>query len=652
MIRPGDDDRLGQAQQILDEDARPALSYSVPGRFDESWQAFIPSKGTYQESFVNPASWPVNLDACSSRSTRRITDYTFDVTGVGSWNVTRKTSNCSLKVQLPKLGNYVVNLTLHTAWGGGTEGVSREHRQVITVKDRLIVVIGDSLASGEGNPDKPGQYVTRGDDTFYAEMSVWFTVKDVEWADRRCHRSKNSGPARAARSFEDSHTSVTFLSFACSGARIWELIDTRYAGAEPPPKSTIGSTLILPTLPPQILAARESVRRPGEASGRVIDALIVSAGINDLHFSTIISNCVTTVIRNGCVGAPACWPGGYKPVKRPGSYDALYVPADRIGHSPATPHRPEIAGHIDCLGDGGISDQIDGARGEDPALRKKYDALADAIQVHLPQTREIYVNDYPADVFKGGACGKLHLQGRGLGEADGRSMRAWGDRLNQKVSQAAHKYRVDSHRWNKISSLTELFTDHSYCPAGSVAEAIQGGIGNQSWFTSYESSYKTQGNKLGTAHPNDNGHIAYGNAIRNAMVMDPPAKPYQMKMVLLEVKAERDSSGPYDIELSMQEYQNDNVLVRRFLPVVRDGNWRPVPEDVARFNLAIFPAPASPRHATYIYASVGQVLPIHHVLRDAYGRGEHEITNSVAGLSLKYKIELEKPPPEPGSVFR
>jgi hypothetical protein len=40
--------------------------------------------------------------------------------------------------------------------------------------------------------------------------------------DRRCHRSANAAPAQAARMLEmaDPHSSVTFLSFACSGATI------------------------------------------------------------------------------------------------------------------------------------------------------------------------------------------------------------------------------------------------------------------------------------------------------------------------------------------------------------------------------------------------------------------------------------------------
>jgi FG-GAP-like repeat len=60
--------------------------------------------------------------------------------------------------------------------------------------------------------------------------------KGPVWEDKRCHRSANAGPAQAALEIErsDPHTSVTFLSYACSGASITEGLVGWYDGVEPP----------------------------------------------------------------------------------------------------------------------------------------------------------------------------------------------------------------------------------------------------------------------------------------------------------------------------------------------------------------------------------------------------------------------------------
>ena len=71
--------------------------------------------------------------------------------------------------------------------------------------------MGDSNASGEGNP-----------------------LPDGSWVNIRCHRSDVSGHALAAARIEDDdpYSSVTYLSFACTGAKILEGIVLNYAGGQ------------------------------------------------------------------------------------------------------------------------------------------------------------------------------------------------------------------------------------------------------------------------------------------------------------------------------------------------------------------------------------------------------------------------------------
>jgi hypothetical protein len=90
---------------------------------------------------------------------------------------------------------------------------AEEHDEVAaTASDYLVVSIGDSVASGEGNPD----------------------ATPHTWLEPRCHRSLRSGAALAARAVElgDRHSVVTFVPLACSGATIEEGLLNPYDGIE------------------------------------------------------------------------------------------------------------------------------------------------------------------------------------------------------------------------------------------------------------------------------------------------------------------------------------------------------------------------------------------------------------------------------------
>jgi len=81
----------------------------------------------------------------------------------------------------------------------------------VNPKDILVVGMGDSYASGEGMPDVPA--VTG--------------IAPAQWLDEKCHRSLLSAQSLTAARLaaENPHQSVTFISRACSGAIIADLID-------------------------------------------------------------------------------------------------------------------------------------------------------------------------------------------------------------------------------------------------------------------------------------------------------------------------------------------------------------------------------------------------------------------------------------------
>ncbi len=184
------------------------------------------------------------------------------------------------------LGSYSVTLHIRE---GETEATSVP--VTMTLRDILIISVGDSYGSGEGAPDKEVQY-----DGF-----LGFPSKAAEWQDERCHRSAWAGPSKAAAILEysDPHTSVTFVSLACSGSTInTPITDSErgelgagllsgYAGIWPKTVNPAVGTF----LPPQMHQAARI------ANGRAIDALTISGGGNDMHFATVISDCVTSDCR-------------------------------------------------------------------------------------------------------------------------------------------------------------------------------------------------------------------------------------------------------------------------------------------------------------------------------------------------------------------
>lgn len=109
--------------------------------------------------------------------------------------------------------------------------VSDSHSVSVRIAPRswLVVALGDSFASGEGNPDYPAVIKERferqpphdwGVDAGYTAGAI--VKASAQWMDTDCHRSILSWPALYALSKAISRpdTVVQFASFACSGAEV------------------------------------------------------------------------------------------------------------------------------------------------------------------------------------------------------------------------------------------------------------------------------------------------------------------------------------------------------------------------------------------------------------------------------------------------
>jgi hypothetical protein len=130
-------------------DGKADFDWSMPPRtgLDENDDGVIDVRGT--RSDIDPPSWTVHFDACASEPTAGAS-----ITRFG-WYLDQKLlaegRACGgFSHQFPDEGVYEITLAIEDSSGA----ILHTTRQV-PVQDWLIVAIGDSLGSGQGNPDIP-----------------------------------------------------------------------------------------------------------------------------------------------------------------------------------------------------------------------------------------------------------------------------------------------------------------------------------------------------------------------------------------------------------------------------------------------------------------------------------------------------------------
>ncbi len=258
------------------------LDYSIPPRYD-------PARPITTAAQVSPPTWTALVTVHWPNGGPCVGTYRWTVDGRPATFTQQRSAStglqtCTFVGGFARLDRpYRVGVTAIRLGSTGTG------RTTVTIRDLLIVGLGDSTASGEGNPD---QSVTR-----------------VRWQDRRCHRSANGFEAKAAARIEaaSQKTSVTFVPLACSGASIPTGMLGPYAG-------------IIPSrgvrLPPQVdmMKALVGLRR--------VDAVLVSIGINDLGFGNVARFCFDDGLEAKDAAAVDCWTKPYPTASSPTTLEA------------------------------------------------------------------------------------------------------------------------------------------------------------------------------------------------------------------------------------------------------------------------------------------------------------------------------------------
>jgi hypothetical protein len=203
-------------------------------------------------------------------------------------------------------------------------GTARRATGEIMVRDLLIAGLGDSIAAGEGDPDRPvalddsgfcfrsfgasggrreyfrpGRVGFKGDKacdsapTPGTNMAEWSRLS-ARWLSAACHRSLYGYQLRAALglAIENPHVAVTFLPLACTGATI----DVGLFGSQRARELTCGSAAqdACPTsMPGQIGALRALLERAHRTQAdRKLDLIFLTIGANDVYFSGLVADVI------------------------------------------------------------------------------------------------------------------------------------------------------------------------------------------------------------------------------------------------------------------------------------------------------------------------------------------------------------------------
>jgi hypothetical protein len=194
----------------------------------------------------------------------------------------------------------------------------RRATTVIAVRDLLIAGLGDSVASGDGNPDRPvaladdgfcfrrflstgraeyfrpgrigfpGDRACDGDTGAGTARTDWAKLS-ARWMNASCHRSLYGYQLRAALelAIETPHAAVTFLPLACTGATIADGLFNGQRSRE----MDCGGTPCPSSTPAQLTELRDILARVRRGQpNRALDLVFLTIGANDINFSGLIAD--------------------------------------------------------------------------------------------------------------------------------------------------------------------------------------------------------------------------------------------------------------------------------------------------------------------------------------------------------------------------
>jgi lysophospholipase L1-like esterase len=267
------------------------------------------TRDNVKESYLTPVDHPITVRLTGQVPVGATCAWSFD-DGEGPQ---ASTFDCAEPVNLR--ARYGRTTVASVEVSSGPEAPQRLATEIV-VRDILIAGLGDSIASGEGNPDRPialadegfcfrsylvGTQYYRPSRAGYKggraceapdSLQVW-QRQSALWFNSACHRSLYSYQTRTALALavQYPHIAVTYLPLACTGASIADgLFGGQRARECPPIKSGANCS---GTVNAQLTELREALgaarrRQPD----RQLDLILLSIGANDINFSGLVADVI------------------------------------------------------------------------------------------------------------------------------------------------------------------------------------------------------------------------------------------------------------------------------------------------------------------------------------------------------------------------
>jgi lysophospholipase L1-like esterase len=283
------------------------LCIDLSGRVNEPC-----SRDNVRESYLTPSEHPVTVRLSGAIPVGATCAWSFDD---GDGPPRQQTFDCNEPINLrarygkPTLASVDVS--------SGPDAPQRVAAQIM-VRDIFIAGLGDSIASGEGNPDRAialsdegfcfRSYLGSASAQYYRPSRAGYKGgraceapdslpnwqrQSALWFNNACHRSLYSYQTRTALALavQYPHIAVTYLPLACTGATIADGMFGSQRARECLP--TKNAATCAGTVNAQLAELREAVaaakrRQPD----RTLDLVLLSVGANDIDFSGLVADVI------------------------------------------------------------------------------------------------------------------------------------------------------------------------------------------------------------------------------------------------------------------------------------------------------------------------------------------------------------------------
>lgn len=268
------------------------------------------TRDNVKESYLTPIDHPIVVRLTGPVPVGATCAWSFD-DGDGPQT---STFDCAEPVNLRVRYGRSTVATVDVASAEANQRVTTE----IAVRDFLIAGLGDSIASGEGNPDRAigladegfcfRSYLGSASAQYYRPSRAGYkggraceapdTLANWQrqsalWFNAACHRSLYSYQTRAALALavQYPHIAVTYLPLACTGATIADgLFGSQQARECPPSKTGSGCSGTVNGQIAELRTALAAAKR--RQPDRTLDLVLLSVGANDIYFSGLVANVI------------------------------------------------------------------------------------------------------------------------------------------------------------------------------------------------------------------------------------------------------------------------------------------------------------------------------------------------------------------------